>query len=298
MKVKKWMEKWFDLYVRPFVRDSTYHKYHQIAKNHILPYIGDKELSQIKNDVLQDCLCNKLHCEKGLSDSTINLIRSVLKLLFEAAFENNLVSQNPCLKLKRFSVEEKKVDAFTKQEQSKIEKYILTKKNKKLYGVVITLYTGMRIGELLALTWDNVDFKRNIITVCQTVSYKEFAKPKTKAGIREIPISQFILPLLKELRQSSACEYVIETKGHSTEIRGYQGLFSRLLKKLNIRPLGFHSLRHTFATRAIECGVDYKTLSVLMGHANAMITINRYTHSMMETKRKAIQKMSKMNSDN
>lgn len=299
MKLKDWISKWIDVYVKNYVRKSTYVKYRQIIDCYILPHIGDMDLELIKSDVIRRLLIVELYENKGLSTSSVNIVLSVLKSSFDEATNEDIIHKNPCNSIKRLSVDEKKIDAFTRTEQSLIENYIYNKKNFKLYGILICLYSGLRIGELLSLTWQDIDFTRNILTVNKTMSIGgELSPPKTKSGVREIPISKMLLPILKDMRKHSNSEFVIETNGHCTGIRGYQGIFERLLKKLNIRRLGFHSLRHTFATRAIECGVDYKTLSVLMGHANAMITINRYAHSMMDMKIKAINKLSKMSNDN
>ncbi len=299
MKVKDWINKWLEVYVKTTVRKSTYNKYCQIIDSHIVPYIGDAELEEIKSDVIRHLLSVELYEKKGLSASSVNIVLSVLKSAFNEAEDADIIQKNPCRNIKRLSVDEKKIDAFTRAEQTLIENYIFGKKCVKLYGILICLYSGLRIGELLALKWNDVDFQRNILTVNKTITIGGDLSPtKTKSGVREIPISKNLLPFLKEMRKIASGEVVIETNGHYTDIRGYQGLFERLLKKLNIRKLGFHSLRHTFATRAMESGVDYKTLSVLMGHANAMITINRYAHSMMDTKRKAINKLSKMSNGN
>ena len=219
-----------------------------------------------------------------------------MKSAFNAAEDAELILRNPCAKIKRLPTDERNIDAFTKAEQRKIERYVFERKNTKLYGIAISLYTGLRVGELMALQWHDVEFKRKLLTVNKTMSLGgELSPTKTRAGIREIPISNVLMPILKEMRKLSTCEYVIETNGHYTDLRGYQGLFERLLKKLNVRKLGFHSLRHTFATRAIESGVDVKTLSSLMGHSNAMITVNRYAHSMLDTKKKAINRISRVN---
>lgn len=299
MKSKEWFAKWLEVYVKSCVRKNTYQKYLKITLRHIVPYLGDRELETIKADEIREFLFVELYGKQNLSSSSVNIVLSILKSAFNAAEDIDLIYKNPCAKIRRMPTNERKIDAFTKAEQRKIENYVLGGDNLKLYGVVIGLYTGLRVGELLALRWNDVDFHRNLLRVNKTISQGGDLSPtKTKAGIREIPISKILLPLLKEMQKKAKSEFVIETNGHYTDLRGYQGLFTRLLKKLNVRELGFHSLRHTFATRAIESGVDIKTLSTLMGHANAMITINRYAHSMMDTKRKAINKLSKMREGN
>lgn len=199
--------------------------------------------------------------------------------------------------------EEKKIDCFTLAEQRAIEAYILKGKKIKLYGVIIALYTGMRIGELLALKWDNVDFAKGRIFVAATCRdswqngkyIKISDNPKTEASKRVIPVSKPILALLREMKKQSKSEYVVSGRtNYGAEVRSYQKTFERLLKKLNIPHKGFHSLRHTFATRAIELGADVKTLSEILGHKNTLITLNRYVHSFDERKVQMMNKLGKL----
>ena len=196
------------------------------------------------------------------------------------------------------SVEEKNIEVFTVREQHRLECGVREDGRLRMFGILISLYTGLRLGELLALTWDDVDFQRGTLTVNKTkVSQSDaetgYTSPKTKASTRTIPIPPNVIALLKLMKRHSTCKWVVEYNGKPIHERGYQALFERLQRRLNMRPRGFHALRHTFATRAMECGTDCKTLSELMGHSNAMITINRYTHSLMETKRKAINKIAR-----
>ena len=166
------------------------------------------------------------------------------------------------------------------------------------------LYTGLRIGELLGLEWKDVTLERGIIHIDKTV-YREkdntgtwqliVDSPKTKSSARDIPLPKYIVKLLKMQIKVSKSAYVVENKkGERMSIRSYQYMFERLTEKAGVRKLNFHALRHTFATRALECGMDIKTLSEIMGHKNASITLNRYAHSMMDTKIKMMQKLPKI----
>ncbi len=198
----------------------------------------------------------------------------------------------------------KKVDALTKEKQFKIEKYLLDKKRKYCYGILISLYTGMRLGELLAFRWEDVDFKNKTInirrTTCRVLENNKTIiiedTPKTLSSFSEIPLTNFVINILKELKQyqNNKSEYVIsKNTGKRIETRSYQESFSRLLKRLKISHCGFYSLRHTFATRCLELGVDIKTLSELLGHTNPTVTLNRYVHSNIELKKAAMNKLSK-----
>lgn len=295
MKLREWMKIWLERYVKSAVKSRTFTKYEQIVNLHINPYMGNCSMKKIKEMDVQKLLSVDLLANKKLSTSVINAVLSVLKNSLSIAVRQNVLPINPVEKIKRMTPCEKAVEAFSIKEQRLIESYIEKTKNMKLYGIVVCLYTGLRIGELLALTWDDVDMKKKIIKVDKTTCEKNGVNsPKSKSGIRTVPISSYLLPLIKQLYNVRTCKFVIETKGKNTQVRGYQELFARLVKKLGIPYKSFHSLRHTFATRAIESGMNYKTLSVLMGHSNAMITINRYAHCFADEQRRAMEKISKI----
>jgi integrase len=205
-------------------------------------------------------------------------------------------------KIKRPKTVEKQVDCFTIREQKKIEQYVLHSPKDKLFGVVLCLYTGLRIGELLALTWKDIDFGKGLLFVSKTCHdgndgqnhTRIIDSPKTVHSRRVIPLPKQILPLLKNLKKRSNCEYIIADGDKPVFVRSYQRTFELLLKKLGIAHKGFHSLRHTFATRALECGMDVKTLSELLGHKNATVTLNRYAHSLLEHKTDMMNRLGKL----
>lgn len=237
---------------------------------------------------------------KKYSFSTTKTIKNLINRSLKFAFENDLTKKlyNANIKLKQ--EEKRKPEAICIKEQCIIENYVLNSKKHYYYGIVISLYTGLRIGELLCLKWTNVDFKNRLIfinkTLCSVIrNHKEFVFediPKTQSSIRTIPISNFILTLFKELKSSSSCEYVIFSRNNKRVLtRSYQKSFENLLKRLKIKHYSFHSLRHTFATRLLENGVDIKTISELMGHSSPVITLNIYVHTNIDNKRKAVEKI-------
>lgn len=198
---------------------------------------------------------------------------------------------------------EKQVDCLSKEEQRKIEKYILEKKKGNLFGVVLCLYTGLRVGELLALTWDDVDLQKGIMTVSKSCHdswengkyVKIIDTPKTDCSVCTIPIPKQLLARVKEHKKSSSGNYVVIGKSmHGAQVRSYQKTFEMILNRLHIAHKGFHSLRHTFATRALECGMDIKTLSEILGHKNPTITLKRYAHSMLEHKTEMMNRLGKL----
>lgn len=296
MKVQDWTNEWLAVYVKNRVKGRTYQKYRQVLASHILPTLGDMEISDVNTHDIQQLIYVELMGNKGLAGNTINIVLAILKSIFASAEDAELIIKNPCDRVKRVNVEEKNVVAFTVREQHKIEYGVRHDGRLRMNGILISLYTGLRLGELLALTWDDVDFLRNTLTINKTKASRSeegFTSPKTKSSMRTLPIPPNVLPLLKLMKKCSTSKWVIEYNGKPINERGYQALFERLQRRLGISPRGFHALRHTFATRAMECGTDCKTLSELMGHSNAMITVNRYAHSMMDTKRKAINKIAR-----
>lgn len=232
------------------------------------------------------------------SYSTTKLVKSLINRSLFFAFENNLIKEKIVITLQLKNQKNRKVQALGKLEQEKLEKYILENEKFYHYGILLSLYTGLRLGEVVALKWQNVDMKNKLIYIDKTVgtisqNHKTLtieSSPKTTSSIREIPISKQLLSLLKSLRQNSTTEYVIVSHNNKQiKPRAYQKSFENLLKKLHIKHYGFHSLRHTFATRLLENGVDIKTISELLGHSSPTITLNRYVHTNLQNKRKAME---------
>ena len=206
-------------------------------------------------------------------------------------------------KIKRPRTSEKKIECFSLSEQKKIEQYILNAGNTRLFGVLLCLYTGLRIGELLALEWADIDMSNGELRVSKTCHYGKdedgvFGRitdiPKTQSSIRIIPIPKQLISHLRGVKKKSLSAHIVANGSNLISIRSYQRSFSSLLKRLNIQHRGFHSLRHTFATRALECGMDVKTLSEILGHKNPTVTLNRYAHSLMEHKKEMMNRVGKL----
>ena len=301
MKFKEWLNEWLEVYVKPTNKIQTYNKYRAVVKNHISKSLGEKDMEELSAEILQQFIAKLV--QQNLSTNTINGIFSILKISLKTAKNNEKVEKIHINSLILPKTHEKQVKCFSKTDQQKIEKYILESPKSKLFGIVLCLYSGLRIGELLALKWKDVDFAKECFYINKTCYdswqngkyLKVVDLPKTENSIRTIPIFKKFLPKLKEIRKKSKSNYVVEGKfNQGISIRSYQYTFERLLKKLNIEHKGFHSLRHTFATRALEVGMDIKTLSEILGHSNPMITLKRYAHSLLEHKSEMINRLSKI----
>ena len=307
MTYKKLMEEWLTHYIKPSNKQRTYEQYCKIAKIHILPRLGNYELTDLTPFILQKfvtdlTLSGNKRTGKGLSPNFVKTIISVVQNSLKTAHLVGYLPEYTANKIKRPKLVEKQVDCFTLAEQKKIETAALTAKKDKYEGIVLCLYTGLRIGELLALSWEDIDFEKSILTVSKTCRdgningkhVRILDTPKTENSRRQIPLSKTILKMLKEMKKHSKCEFVIADGDKPVFVRTYQRMFELLLKKLKLPHKGFHSLRHTFATRALECGMDVKSLSEILGHKNATITLNRYAHSLWEHKAEMMNKICKL----
>lgn len=308
MKYSKWLDIWIENYIKPTSKIKTYEMYKQIIEKRLKPKFGELETKKITSVLLQcyitDLLKNgNLITGKGLSENTVNGIITVIQSSLKAAYLSNNTNLYVADKIKRPKSKEKRVTCFSIPEQKKIEQAVLSDKRAKMIGILICLYTGLRIGELLALTWNDICFANGTLSVEKTLHdgkdkrgrfSRRINAPKTMSSIRIVPLPKQIIPLLKEMKRNADGTYVISSKGKSVSVRVYQRNFSKLLERLNIPHKGFHSLRHTFATRALECGMDVKTLSEILGHKSATVTLNRYVHSTADYKKEMMNKLGKM----
>ena len=296
MKFKQWLDVWLEDFVRPSMKSRTYKRYLVAVRTHIARILGDEELQELSAIKLQNFVAALTTRERTLSPGTVNNIISVMQGALKRAYLLGVIDEYIGDKIVRPRAEERRVQCFTQAEQRRIE--AAAKRKDRLTGVLLCLYSGLRIGELIALKWSDIDFKRGLLDVSKSCHDAKggvvFESPKSASSVRVIPLPKQIMPLLKEVKRRSNCEFVVSGCGRHISVRSYQRTFALLLKRLNIPHKGFHSLRHTFATRALECGMDVKTLSEILGHKNPTITLNRYAHSMLEHKRAMMNKVGKM----
>lgn len=304
MKYEEWLKIWLKHYVQPAAKSNTYEHYRYLSMIHIIPYIGDRELSDITAVELQRYISELIQSGNkitgnGLASNTVNTIITVLKGSFGTAQDAGLAKLDPSDNIKRPKKVEKPVECFSVIDQKRIEHSVMKNKKPKLFGVLLCLYTGLRIGELLALEWNDIDFERGLLYVNKSSRDNKSGKgdrriidtPKTNTSRRVIPLPNQIIPLLKKHKQKTNSIWVISDKGQPVSTRSYQRSFELLLKNAGVDHKGFHSLRHTFATRAIECGMDVKTLSDILGHKNSNVTLNLYVHSLMDHKKEMMNRV-------
>ena len=303
IKYIDWLTQWLENYIRPSVKMRTYERYKLIVEQHIKDKIGDMELNKLSPLVLQSFITGLLQngnkkTGNGLSANSVNAVISVIQSSLKTAHMLGLTAEYTADKLKRPKLTEKPVECFTITEQKQIEKAVMNGKKDKLYGILLCLYSGLRIGELIALQWSDIDLTKGILTVSKSCHDSKdgliIDAPKTVSSRRVIPLPKQLLPILKSIKKKSAAPFVVSAKGRAVSVRSYQRSFELLLKRLNIPHKGFHSLRHTFATRALECGMDVKTLSEILGHKNPTVTLNRYAHSLMEHKADMMNRLGKL----
>ena len=305
-------------YKRPYVKQSTMAAYVLILENHILPYFGDG--ASLQEQTVQAFVLQKL--EDGLSAKTVKDILIVLKMVMKFGVKNEWMTYYEWdIKYPTTSTN-KELEVLSVANHRKILNYIQSHFTFPWLGIYISLSTGLRIGEICALKWSDINVSDGTITVSRkwsdinvsdgtitvsrtieriyiTEGEKKHTElvintPKTKNSYREIPMSKELLAMIKPLKKVFNEDfYVLTNDEHPTEPRTYRNYYKGLMAKLNIPNLKYHGLRHSFATRCIEAGCDYKTVSVLLGHSNISTTLNLYVHPNMEQKKRCITKMFK-----
>ena len=244
--------------------------------------------------------------QAGLSQKTVKDMLIVLKMIQKFGVKNGYMPFTEWSV--KYPTEQKKqeLEVLSISHQKRIMQHVINNFTFRNLGIYVCLSTGMRIGEVCALKWGDVNLMTGTISVCRTIEriyviednrrYTELVigSPKTKNSVRDIPMSRELSKLIRPLKKVMNDDYYILTnEANPTEPRTYRNYYKQLLKRLRIPDLKFHGLRHSFATRCIESQCDYKTVSVILGHSNISTTLNLYVHPNMEQKKKCINKMFK-----
>ncbi|ALS36546.1 integrase [Enterococcus rotai] len=287
---------WMMTTMRYTVKPTTYSNYTRLIKRHILPKLGDIKVQKLTQDTIQEFVYHL--AEQNFASGTIKNIFNILKKTLNSAVKQRYLLQNPCDNIVLPKTTTKKINALTLEEQRKIEMLALTEK--KCSPVFLALYSGMRIGEISGLKWEDIDFDKNLIQVRRTITRITnesttltktiviAGSPKSDHSARIIPMAENLRNYLLEKQKYSSGPYVICCNGGLTEPRTINYRFKKVVNKLELPDIRFHSLRHTFATRCLEQGVDIASLSQILGHHSIKLTLDTYADSLLENRINAI----------
>ena len=292
--------------IKPQIKQSTFNKYNNLLASYILPYLGDIDIHDLAVDKLYEC-CNYLLQKggkkgTGLSAKTVSDALSLIRRI--VCYAGSLGYNSVCTG-KEFSINQpsKGINVLTQSEQDILCRYLYNHQSERNLGILLCLFTGLRIGELCALEWNDISLENGTIYIhknIQRIQVKDGSKrktavvittPKSQCSIRTIPIPDFIISILKSAdieRQG----YLLTGNKNCLEPRTMENHFHKVLDVASIRKVNFHTLRHTFATRCIEVGFDIKSLSEILGHANVNITLNRYVHPSFQIKKENMERLS------
>lgn len=269
---------------RTRLKASSYQRYLGFYKNHIDKQLGDANAVFMTTVTLHQYALGRL--EAGLAPQSVN---AILTMLHSVLKYGNRQYKLPMPEIIYLAVEKKEMRVLSPEEQKRLVAYLMEDLDICKLGILVALYTGLRIGELCALKW--TDIEDNSIKVRRTMQrlQKEnesgtvlyIGAPKTKTSVRTIPIPSFLAELIAPFYKPDLREaYFLASKPKEIiEPRAMQYKFKRYLKQAGVQEANFHALRHTFATRCVECGFEIKSLSEVLGHSSVQTTLNKYVHS-------------------
>ena len=288
MTVKELFNEWLSA-IKLRVKSSTYANYLLKVEKHILPTFGglryDALTVQMLNHYIEDKLSSGLSA-KYVSDIII-VFKSMSKYSAKIHGFRNILAD-----VTLPNVHRKELPLLSPSQQRQLCNYLLHNLNPTSLCVFLSLYTGLRVGEVCGLMWGDIDFDKSIFTVRRSVQRIRNSThrtrliadtPKSRASRRSIPIPKFLIKLLRDSRSNENC-YILSGSNHIIEPRTLQRRFKSILKKADLPSVSYHSLRHAFATNCLQAGFDVKMLSEILGHASVETTLNRYVHTSMERK--------------
>ena len=289
------------------IKHSTYVKYYNIIYNHIVPAIGNYKMQLLDTVLIRrfadEKLTNgKLKGSGGLSPKTVKDILSVIRLII--IYANNVgIACNCRLDGINIKSTEKTIDVLSKSQQDKLTSHLINNIDNTNLGILICLYTGLRIGEICALRFEDISMIDKVVHIRKTMQRVQnlsenketkteviITSPKSKSSVRDIPLPEFIVQNIEDLYIPKAF-LLSGDSSHYIEPRTLENRFKSCTRMCGIENVNFHMLRHTFATRCVEVGFETKSLSEILGHSSVNITLNRYVHSSMELKRSNMEKL-------
>ena len=297
--------KWYHT-IQPHLKTSSKAKYHNILTNYLLPEMGEKDIQTITREQIWE-FTRRLSVDggirsKGLSSKTVNDILSVIKNIFNFATNECAIK---VVSLDRIFIKQQiqPLIILSSNEQQKLRDYLVDNLNPCHLGILLCMYTGIRIGEICALKWGDILLDEQLLFIHHSMQRVQtntgerkteviITTPKSKCSIRKIPLPNRIVDYLVLFRKEDNAYILTGNTDNFMEPRCLTNRFKSILIKCDINNTNFHSLRHTFATRCIELEFDLKSLSEILGHSNINITLNRYVHPSMEIKSKNMNKLS------
>ena len=293
----------------PQLKASSVAKYTNLLILYVLPVFGNILVSDISRYDLISLSHNLLISgganAKGLSPKTVNSVLSIIKSILEFTSREKRI-QTADTKNLSVKQSQKPMRILSKVEQQRLSKYLRDNPTPCNIGILLCLYTGLRLGEICALTWSDILIEEQCLYIHKTmqrIQIKENSgkrtkiivqSPKSDCSIRKIPIPNEIFKMLLILKCDKDAFLLTGVKHNYIEPRSMENRFKNVTDKCNINKVSFHSLRHTFATRCVELGFDIKSLSEILGHASVSITMNRYVHPSMEYKQRNMNLLSKL----
>lgn len=299
MTVRELVTEWLGV-MSSRIKESTAANYAMKAKKHLIPAFGNIQCCLLKTKDIYNFIGNKL--KEGLSarylSDIIVMFRSVFRYANREYHIRNVL--NGIILPKKNKPE---IALPDKMQQHRLEDYLDKHPSVTAVGIAVSMYMGLRIGEVCAIKWKDINLEKRILNVSRTIQRVQcrtgkkrtkliITEPKSKSSERIIPIPDCLIPLLRKFRDNDDL-YVVSGKNKPVEPRTVQYRFAKILKNANLPSFHYHSLRHLFATRCVELGFDVKTLSEILGHSSVEVTLNRYVHSDMERKRTCMSLLSK-----
>lgn len=282
---------WFQS-IRHRVKESTAANYRMKAEKHVLPAFSGIMADKITASDIYDFIASKQNA--GLSNRYISDILIMMKSVFKYA-SKTYHFLNPLDGIALPKQQKPEIELLDEKQQAKLQRYIAENPNHSTLGIALSMSTGIRIGELCALQWEDVDLEKRILTVRKTMQRIQVAdgvtktkliitEPKSESSKRKIPIPDCMISILEKFKGKSK-EYLVSGEDIPVEPRTMQNRFARILKNVKLPSIHFHALRHMFASKCVKLGFDIKTLSEILGHSKVEITLNRYVHSSFEQKK-------------
>ncbi len=306
--VEEWNEIWINNYCKGYLKEKTVNGYANVIKNYINPFLGDFRLKDLTKLVCQQYIMDvyengRVHkkresdLDEGLSSRTVKSIKIVFHASLQKAVEEEIIEKNPTDKLNLPKGRERGMRTLTKEESNRLLEEAYNSGCFEFYYLELT--TGLRLGEILALEWTDLDSNNQTITVDKQVQringVQKVETPKTRQSIRTIAISKGCVKALEKLKKQQArgtkLMFPSPATGTYRDKNAVLRQLKRMLKRANLPDVRFHDLRHTCATIALEEGVDIKTVSAMLGHTDCGFTMNTYVHATKKLKTGAADKM-------